>query len=254
MGTQARMSGAARLLAAALLVGASAAEAAEVKVMASAAVREAYDVIVAAFEKETGHRVVTVWDGSANITKRIAGGEVVDLVITPAPNIDKLIADGKLVAGSRLDVARSGVGIAVRAGLPRPDVSSADAVKAAVLAAKSVAYSSGPSGAYIAALFERMGIADKVKDKVTQTPSGVQVADVLARGEAELGFQQVSELLHAKGIDYVGPLPAEIQQITVFSAGLHGAAASPDAARALVRFLKAPEAAPIIRKTGMEPG
>jgi len=123
-----------------------------------------------------------------------------------------------------------------------------------VLAAKSVAYSSGPSGFYLADLFKRMGIAEQIKDKVKQTPSGVQVGEVVARGEADLGFQQVSELLHLKGIQYLGPLPADIQHITVFSAGLHSAAPEPDAAKALVRFLTAPEAGPIIRKTGMEPG
>jgi len=122
-----------------------------------------------------------------------------------------------------------------------------------VLAAKSVAYSSGPSGFYLADLFRNMGIAEQIKDKVKQTPSGVQVGEVVARGEAELGFQQVSELLHLKGIRYLGPLPAEIQHVTVFSAGLHIAAPSPDPAKALVRFLTAPEAAGSIERSGMEP-
>jgi len=123
-----------------------------------------------------------------------------------------------------------------------------------VLAARSVAYSSGPSGFYVADLFKKMGIADQIKDKVKQTPSGVQVGEVVARGDADLGFQQVSELLHLKGIDYLGPLPADIQHVTVFSAGLHTAAPAPDAARALMKFLTAPEADPIIRKRGMEHG
>jgi molybdate transport system substrate-binding protein len=230
------------------------AQAAEVKLIGSAAVKEVVLDLVPAFEKASGHKVTTIWAGTEAITKRVSGGEVVDIVLIAAPNVDRLIAEGKLVAGSRTDVTKSGIGVAVRAGLPKPDISSGEAVKNAVLAAKSVAYSSGPSGFYLADLFKRMGIADQIKDKVKQTPSGVQVGEVVARGEADLGFQQVSELLHLKGIQYLGPLPADIQHITVFSAGLHRAAPEPDAAKALVRFLTAPEAGPVIRRTGMEPG
>lgn len=234
--------------------GATMAQAAEIKVMATAAFRPAYLELVPAFEKQTGHKVTTIWGGTVDVTRRIGGGEVVDLVIMPQTNLDKLSADGKLVAGSRVDVAKSGIGVAVRSGQLKPDVSSAQAVKKAVLAAKSVAYSSGPSGFYLADLFKKMGIADEIKSKVTQTPPGVQVGEVLARGDAELGFQQVSELVHVKGIEYLGPLPADIQHVTVFSAGLHASAKEPDAAKALVKFLTAPDAAPVIRKTGMEPG
>ena len=142
----------------------------------------------------------------------------------------------------------------MRAGLPKPDISSREAIKQAVLAAKTVAYSSGPSGFYLADLFNKMGIADQIKEKVKQPASGVQIAELMARGDADLGFHQVSELVHAKGIDYLGPLPADIQNITVYSAGLHKAAPAPDAAKALVKFLTAPEAGPIIKKIGMEPG
>ena len=244
----------ANFVAAAMVIGMNTAHAAEIKVLGSAAVKEAYLDLVPAFEKSSGHRVTTIWDGTENITKRINGGEVVDIVILAAPNIEKLVLEGKLVAGSRTDIAKSGVGIAVRSGLPKPDISSSEAVKKAVLTAKSVAYSSGPSGFYVADLFKKMGIADQIKEKVKQTPSGVQVGELLARGEADLGFQQVSELLHVKGIEYLGPLPADIQYITVFSAGLHKAATAPDAAKALMKFLTSSEAAPFIRKTGMEPG
>lgn len=138
--------------------------------------------------------------------------------------------------------------------MPKPDISSSEAVKRAVLAAKSVAYSSGPSGFYVADLFKKMGIADQIKDKVKQPASGVQIGELMTRGEADLGFQQISELFHVKGIDYLGPLPADIQNITVFSAGLHTAAPAPDAAKALMKFLTAPEAGSIIKKMGMEPG
>lgn len=230
------------------------ADAAEVKVMASNAVKDGLIELVPAFEKASGHKVTMIWGGTESIAKRIGDGEVVDVVVIALPNIDKLIAGGRLVAGSRVDYAKSGVGVAVRAGLPKPDISSGEAVKRAVLAARSVGYSSGPSGFYIADLFRKMGIADQVKDKVKQPPSGTQIAELMARGEVDLGFQQVSELVHAKGIDYLGPLPADIQSITVFSAGLHNAAPAPEAARALMMFVTAPEAGPVIRRTGMEPG
>lgn len=241
-------------VAAMMVIGTTTAHASEIKVIASAALKEVVLDVVPAFEKSSGHKVTTIWAGTEGITKRISGGEVVDIVLIAAPNIDKLISEGRLVAGSRADVAKSGIGVAVRAGLPKPDISSGEAVKKAVLAAKSVAYSSGPSGFYLADLLKKMGIADQIKDKVKQTPSGVQVGEVMARGEADLGFQQISELRHLKGIDYLGPLPADIQHITVFSAGLHTAATAPDAAKALIKFLTGPEAGLIIRRSGMEPG
>jgi molybdate transport system substrate-binding protein len=239
---------------AAMTIGMNAAHGAELRVMASAGMKEAVTDLVPAFEKASGHTVTIVWAGNENILGRIRGGETVDLVIMAGSNVDKLIADGKLVGESRADIARSGIGVAIRAGLPKPDISSTAALTDAVLAAKSVAYSSGPSGFYMADLFRKMGLADRIKDKVTQTPSGVQVGDIMARGEADLGFQQVSELIHVKGIEYLGPLPSDIQVIMVFSAALHAAARSPAAADALVKFLTAPEAAPVIRKAGMEPG
>lgn len=234
--------------------GIQAAQAAEVKVIAANAVKEAYLELVSAFEQSTGHRVTTIWGGTEGVAKRISGGEVVDIVLIAAPNIDKLISEGKLVSGSRADFAKSGVGMAVRTGLPKPDISSAEAVKRAVLAANSVAYSSGPSGFYVADLFKRMGIADQIKNKVRQPASGVQVGELVARGEADLGLQQISELLHVKGIDYLGPLPSEIQNITVYSAGLHAAAPAPDAAKALMKSLTSPHSGPILKRIGMEPG
>jgi molybdate transport system substrate-binding protein len=237
----------------AMMMGMTNAHAAEVKAMAANAVKEAFFELVSAFENSSNHKVTTIWGGTEGLAKRIGAGEVVDIVVIAAPNIDTLIREGKLVAGSRADIAKSGVGIAVRAGLPKPDISSVEAVKRAVLTANSVAYSSGPSGFYLADLFKKMGIAEQIRDKVRQPPSGVQVGELVARGEADLGFQQISELLHVKGIDYVGPLPPDIQNITVYSAGLHTAAPAPEAARALVKFLTAPEAGPIIKKIGMDP-
>ena len=236
-----------------LVVTPVAAGAAEVRLIATNAVKDSVREVVSAFERASGHTVVTVWSGTEAIAKRIRDGEVFDLVLIAAPNIDQLIADGKLATGSRTDYAKSGVGVAVRRGLPKPDISTGDAVKRAVLAANSVAYSSGPSGFYLAELFKKMGIAEQIKDKVRQPPSGAQVGDLLARGEADLGFQQVSELIHVQGIDYLGPLPADIQNITTFSIGLQVSAPASDAAKALVKALCSPEARSFITKAGMEP-
>jgi molybdate transport system substrate-binding protein len=243
-------------LAAVFMIGGGAtgiAAAAEIKVIGSPGVREIYALLVPEFEKATGNKVVTIWDGVTSVTKRVSAGETADLVLLPAANIDQLLNEGKLVGG-RVDVAKSGVGIAIRAGAPKIDVASGDALRKALLAAKSVAYSAGPSGLYIAALIEKWGIADQLKPKVIPVPSNTPIGEVVARGDAEIGFQQVSELLPVAGIDYLGPLPADIQETTVFSAALHKSAGAPDAAKALIRFLTAPAAMPVIRKAGMEPG
>jgi molybdate transport system substrate-binding protein len=245
-------------VAAAVLCGAGLlaglAHAAEIKVLGTPAVRELYADLVPQFEQATGHKVTTVWAGTVDVMKRIGGGEAVDLVIMARKSLDELTLQGKIVADSRVDVARSGVGVAVRAGAPKPDISSGEAVKKALLAAKSIAYSSGPSGVYIAGLVQRMGIADQIKSKMKQIPPGEAVGELVARGDAEIGFHQVSELLPIKGIDIVGPLPPDIQEITVFSAGIHASAQQADAAKALAAFLTAPAAAPVIEKHGMDPG
>jgi molybdate transport system substrate-binding protein len=159
----------------ALLVVSGASRAAEIKVMAGNAVKEAYLELVAAFQEATGHKVTTVWGGTEGIAKRISAGEQADVILIAAPNLDRLVNEGKLVPGSRADFAMSGIGIAIRKGNARPDISSADAIKRAVLSARSIAYSSGPSGFYIAELFRKMGIADEIANKVRQPPSGVQI-------------------------------------------------------------------------------
>jgi molybdate transport system substrate-binding protein len=218
--------------------------------MASAAFKEAYLELVPEFERATGHKVVTIWAPSVQMMTRLKGGETVDLVILSAAALDEIVKAG--ILSERFDIAKCGVAAAVRAGAPRPDISSGEALKRAVLAAKSIVYSTGPSGIYLAGLFQRMGIADQIKSRVKQVqgePAGAPVA----RGEAELGFQQMSELLPVGGIDIIGPLPPDVQEITTFSAGLHAGAREPEAAKALVRFFQAPAAAPVIRKKGMEP-
>lgn len=222
----------------------------EIKVMASAAFKEAYLELVPEFERTSGHKVVTSWVSTSQMMTRLKGGETTDLAILPAAMIDELKKLEVIAEG--FDIATCGVAVAVRAGAPKPDLSSGDALKRAVLAAKSVVYSMGPSGVYLAGLFQRMGISDEIKSKVKQI-QGEPTGAVVARGEAELGFQQMSELLPVPGIDIVGPLPPDVQEITVFSAGLHARATQPEAAKALVEFLTAPAAAPVIRKKGMEP-
>lgn len=240
--------------AAAIALCLPAAQSAEIKVISANAVKDGYAELVSAFEKSSGHKVITTWAGTVAATKRVSDGETFDLVIVGSNNIDQLIASGKLAAGSRADFAKTGISIAVRSGLEKPDVSTREAVKAAVLAAKSVVYSAGPSGAYIGELLKTLGIAEQVAPKVKQPSSGAEVAAILSRGEADLGFAQVSEFLNVPGLIDLGPLPASIQNFTIYAAGLHVAASSPDAAKALVRYLKAPEAAPAIKKMGMEPG
>ena len=224
----------------------------EIQVMSSAAFKAAYLELVPGFEHATGHKVATRWIPGVDLMKRVGEGETSDLVIMQAGDIDKLINAGRIVAGSRVDLARSGVGVAVRAGAARPDIGSSEALKRALLAAKSVAHSTGPSGVYIIKLFERLGIAAELKAKTRQV-KGEPVGALVARGEVEIGFQQVSELLPVPGIDFLGPLPDDIQQITIFSAGLQKSAPQPDAAQALVKFITAPAAAAAIRKSGMEP-
>jgi len=235
------------------LIATGAAHAAEIKLLSSPAVREAFAELVPRFEAASGHKVVAIWGSTPNIAARIAAGEAVDLVIIAAADIDRLIADGKLAAGSRVDIAKSGIGVAVRTGLPKVDISTPEAIKSAALDAKSIAVSSGVSGLYVVGLFEAMGIGDRIKGKLTRTRSGVMVSDVLGRGEADLGFQQISELIHAKGIQYLGPLPAGLQRYTIFASGLPKSSAAPEAAKALIRILVAPDATPVFRKYGMEP-
>jgi len=233
-------------------VCAPAAGAAEIKVIASNAVREPYRELVPIFEKSTGHKVTIDWGGTVDIVKRIGGGEIADVVIIPAARVDDFVKEGRLV--SRIDLARSGVGVAVRAGAPRPDISSAAALRSALLAAKSIVLSSGPSSVYLPTMFQKMGIADALKPKIIKIGPGLPVGETIARGEGEIGFTQMSELMSVKGVDYLGPLPAEVQFITVFSAGLHTAAPAPEAARALLKFLTAPKAALVLRSHGLEPG
>jgi molybdate transport system substrate-binding protein len=241
-------------IAAAALLLSGAAGAAEIKVLSTQATEEAYKELVPQFEKASSHKVTTVFTGTLDALKRLSNGETYDLLIMARQQIDELSQSGKVVAGSRTDIAKSGVGVAVGKGKPKPDISTVDALKKTLLAAKSIGYSTGPSGIYVVSLFQKMGIADEVKSKLKQTPTGVFVGSIIASGEAEIGFQQVSELTFFPGIDYVGPIPAQVQLITVFSAGIPAGSKQADAAKALVSFVTAPAAAAIFKKHALDPG
>lgn len=209
--------------------------------------------LVAAFEQRSGCRVAIESVGGVDAAKRVQAGEAFDVVILASDAIDKLIASGHVLAGSKVDLVRSGVAVAVRADAPQPDISSEDAVRAAVLAARSISYSTGPSGVALARLFERWGIADDIQARLVQAPPGVPVGTLVARGEVELGFQQLSELMHLDGIRVLGPLPPAIQIITTFSAGVCSGGAQPEAVRAMLADMNTPEAAEAKRRQGMDP-
>jgi molybdate transport system substrate-binding protein len=239
---------------ASIWIAAGMADAADIKVLGSPAVKEAYVELAPAFEKATENKVTITWAGTVDIMNRMQAGENTDLVVIAANSLDALIKQGKLLAGSRVDLAKSGVGVAVRVGAPKPDISTVDAFKRALLSAKSIGYSTGPSGVYLAGLFQRLGIADEIKPKLKQIATGLPVGELLTRGEAEIAFQQVPELIHFPGIQFVGPLPAEIQEITTFSGGIHVGAKEVEGAKALLKFLTGPTALPVLKKAGLEPG
>ena len=219
------------------------------RVLSSLAIKEAYLELQPQFEKKSGLKVQTEWLGMVDIMKRVKAGESADMVIASQKALGELKSLGKV--GAVVDLAKSGVAVAVKKGAKRPDIGSGEAVKRALRAAKSIGYSSGPSGVYLLELVQKWGIADELKPKSTQTPPGTAVGPLVARGEAEIGFQQMSELLpFTAGIDIVGPLPVDLQIITTFSGGVHVAAREADAARALLGFLAA--SAAVLRKHGME--
>ncbi len=232
------------------------AAAAEIKVLTAGAFKQVLLVLVPDFEKQTGHKVILENDTVGALTKRIEGGEAFDLaVLTPAA-VNDLSTKGKFVAGSRTNLGRVGVGVVVKEGAPKPDISSVDAFKKTLLAAKSVAYidpaAGGSSGIYVAGLLDKLGVAAAVKPKAKLIPGGA-VAEHIARGEAEIGIHQISEILPVKGITLVGPLPADIQNYTVYAAGLGANGKESEAAKALLKTLSGPAAADVLKSKGMEP-
>ena len=230
----------------------------DIHVMTSGGFTAAYNDLRPDFEKRTGHTVKTAYGASMgaaadSIPSRLGRGEPADVVILARSALDALVKDGKVVAGSRVDLVRSSIGFAIKRGAPRPDISTVEALKRTLLAAPSIAYSASASGTYYETeLLKTLGIEAQVKPKSRRILSE-RVGTVVARGDAVLGLQQVSELLPIEGIDYIGPLPAEVQRVTVFSAGVAVGSKQPAAAAELIRYLASPAAAPTIAKTGLEP-
>ena len=233
---------------------AGSAQAAEIRMLASNAVKQAYLQLLPQYEKTSHDTIRTEWAGTADIARRIAGGEADDVVIAPAATIDDLIHAGKLNAGSRVDVAKSPIGVAIRPGTPKPDLTSGESLKRSLVNSKSIVISAGPSGIYLDQLFRNWGIAGAIAAKTKRLPPGDNPGDLLARNEGDIGFTQISELLPVKGIQYLGPLPMDIQHVTVFSAGLPKSGHAGDAAKSLIRFLTTPTAAVILKNTGLDPG
>jgi molybdate transport system substrate-binding protein len=250
-----------RLTAAALFI-AGAASAADVQVMISAGFHGVYSELAPAFERASGHRLVTtrgpsMGDSPEAIPTRLARGEAADVLILDGGSADELAKRGLVRPGSKVELARSQVGMVVRAGAAKPDIGTVEAFKGTLLAAKSIAYSDSGSGTYLSTtLFPKLGIAEQLAGKsrkVRGPPSGEPVAAVVARGEAEIGFQQVSELIHVSGVTFVGAIPTELQPGFSFAGALTANAKQPEAAAALLRFLASPEAAPVIVKAGLAP-
>ena len=224
----------------------------EIKVLSSLATRGAHLELVPVFEGASGQTASTTWAGTVDIMKRITSGEDFDLVIGSKNTINELIKLARIEPHSLVDLASTGIGVAVRGGARHPDIGSAEALKQMLLTAKSVGYSTGPSGVYLVSLFDRMGIAAEVAAKARQVPPGKTVGPIVASGEVEVGFQQLSELLSVEGIEVVGPLPAEVQHVTVISCGVPVRAKNPDAARLLTRFLSTPMAGDAMERAGLQ--
>lgn len=217
------------------------------------ATRQVLAELATGWEKQSGVHVAIESVGGVDAARRVQAQEAFDVVVLASDAIDKLIAAGRVVAGSRADLVHSGVAAAVRAGAPKPDIATEDALRRAVLAAPTIGYSTGPSGLALVRLFERWGIAQEVQARTVQAPAGVPVGALVARGEVALGFQQLSELMHLPGISVIGPLPEAVQITTIFSAGLCAGSAQAAAVRQMLDYMASPDADEAKRRHGMEP-
>jgi molybdate transport system substrate-binding protein len=225
---------------------------APLKLLSSMATRELLNDLLAQYERSSGQRVTAEAAGGVDVAKRVRAGEAVDVVVLSSTAIDSLIAAGSLLPDSRVDLVRSGVAIAVREGALQPDVGSEEGVKRAVLNAKTLSYSTGPSGVYLEKLFERWGILEQIRSRIVVPPPGKPVGSLVADGTVELGFQQLSELMTLPGIKVIGPLPPEIQTITLFSGGISPGCAAPELGRALLEYMASPATASVKQQCGME--
>lgn len=241
-----------------LLAASQFAQAAEIRVITSGAFTEAYKKLVPEFEKKTGHTVISSFGASVgnapdSIPTRFSRGEKFDLIILSDGGLEAMVKKGHVIPGSRVDLVRSQIGAAVRKGTPKPDISTVEALKQTLLNAKSIAYSASASGTYLSTeLFPRLGVAEEMKDKAKRIMSE-RVGAVVARGDAELGFQQVSELIYFKELDFIGTLPESVQQTIFFSAGLVEGSTEQETAKQLIKFFQSPEVAETIRQTGLDP-
>jgi len=217
------------------------------------ATRQVLGELAQAWQARSGQSVQIESIGGVDAARRVAAGEPFDFVVLAGDAIDKLVAAGQALAGSRVDLVDSGVAVAVSAGAPRPDIASEEALKRAVLAAPTVGYSTGPSGVALVKLFERWGIAQQLQGRLVQATPGIPVGNLVARGEVALGFQQLSELIHLDGIALVGPMPAAVQITTTFSGAVCKTSSRPEAVRAMLAFMASPEAVAAKRRNGMEP-
>ncbi|CAL79440.1 putative ABC transporter, periplasmic substrate-binding protein [Bradyrhizobium sp. ORS 278] len=242
----------------AVLILTDAAPAAEIHVMISGGLTAPFTALAPEFERRTGHKIDIARGPSMGTTTnaipvRLERGEPADVLIMVGYALSDLTTKGKVTPDSRVDLANSPIAIAVKSGTPHPDISNADAVKRMLIAAKSIAYSDSASGVYVSTeMFDKLGIKEQMKDKARMIPA-TPVGEIVAKGEAEIGFQQLSELKPVHGIDIVGPLPAGLQKITVFSAGITTSAREPEAGKALIKFLTSPDARKVIEESGLEP-
>jgi molybdate transport system substrate-binding protein len=238
-----------------LLLGVSVerpAQAAEITVRAGMGVVSSVRDLAPAFEKMTGHKVIVIFDPTPVMNEKINSGAPADIAAVQPQQVDELIKQGKMVAGTHTNFAQAGVGVAVKAGAPKPDISTVAAFKTAMLNAKSIGYSQGGSGTISARVMEKLGIADQLKAR-THFIDGRPVAEDVAKGLVEVGLQQINVIIPVEGADYVGPLPKELQETVKFAGGVLTVAKEPEVARAFLRFIASPEAAPLIRKSAMEP-
>jgi molybdate transport system substrate-binding protein len=227
--------------------------AAEIVLLSSTAMRESLEDLVPAFEKASGHKVTIIFKSGVDVTAALRAGDQADVAVSTDTALDELVKEGKIVANSRVDFARPRVGVAVRQGAAKPDISTADGLRKTLLAAKSIGYSKGPSGIHLEGVMKQLGVFDQVKAKLIQPALGVRVGSMVARGEAEIGVQQVNELLPIPGIDFVGPLPKELQPALVYSLAVPATAKERAAAAALVKFLTSEAALPVFKKLGLDP-
>jgi molybdate transport system substrate-binding protein len=242
------------IVAALLLPQGHTAQAAEIKGVGVVPLKSSIDVLAPQFERATGHKVTISYAGSSDLIKRFAAGEIFDVALVWPGMIDQLTKEGKLAAETRADVARVAIGVAVRKGAPKPDISTADAFKRALLNAKSVSHSAeGASGTYLQGLLKRLGIVAEMQPKLRPVPGGPLVVGPVARGEVELAVISIPFVVLEPGAELVGPLPDELQQYVVYTAGVSASATDPGAARALIRHMTSPAAAPVIRSQGLDP-